>query len=181
MSQGFIGTIGFIKGQEIIKGTVDNSWGPGEVIFLGDLIPVMTANDKPSGICTSSSVYSASYDAYKAFRGTGSSAQGEEDADLTVTYTWPTTQAKGTFKCSFRTPHHYAPNAPNTMTVYLQKTDNSWVSIWTQTNIASKVNDLYESNEITTDYNFKAIKFEGLKRTPTSECSFGACQLTRLK
>ena len=31
MVQAFLRTIGFIKAQEIIKGTVDNNWGPSNI------------------------------------------------------------------------------------------------------------------------------------------------------
>lgn len=38
MVQAFLGTIGFIKAQEIIKGTVDDNWGPGNVDTVNNYI-----------------------------------------------------------------------------------------------------------------------------------------------
>lgn len=52
MTDGFIGTVGYIKGQEMIKGTVDNNWGPGEVAPHGDILTSMTSNTNNLGTVT---------------------------------------------------------------------------------------------------------------------------------
>lgn len=56
MTNGFIGTIGYIKGNLMCSSStskdITDSWGPGNVYAKGNLIPIMTSNSAPKGICS---------------------------------------------------------------------------------------------------------------------------------
>ena len=205
MTNGFIGTIGFIKSQEIIKGNVTDSWGPGNVALLGPMIPEMTSNTTPEGVCTCYKGNPLSgyptYEAFKAFNSGSYWRSGSYDDTISSSHYWgkylpfwvqyefAKVQNPGTYKTSHGQGSYFPPK---TMEIIAVDTFDQLHVVYTHQNLkATNPNyppdkvSIIESESFIIDFPFKAIRFSVKEFIPyrnNYRCTYlRYCQLIKLK